>query len=369
MRYYIIAGEKSGDVFGGRLVAALHQLDLQAVLRAWGGTQIQQSGAELVVHYRDLAVMGLNFLGSCRKLYNYFKFCQKDIIEFNPDAIILIDYAGFNLRIAKFAKKRHIKTFYYISPKLWAWNIKRMHQIKAYVDHIFSIFPFEENFYKEHNYHAVTYVGNPLTEEVQAYKKDPNFITNHQLDKRPIIALLPGSRPQEITRHLPIMLTLVSQLPAYQFVVAGISELPSTLYFLTNRIAGVKIIYDQTQDILANANLAVVTSGTATLETAYFNVPQVVIYKTDTLTYYLAKWLVKTRYISLVNILARKEVVKEIIQTNLTPESLFNAVNELITDPIIKQQQLNNYETIRNLLGERIASINTAQAIIKTLLS
>jgi lipid-A-disaccharide synthase len=367
MRYFIIAGEKSGDIYGSRLVKALRQLDNQAVFRGCGGNHMQQAGVDIVVHYRELAVMGVGFLRSFIKLYKYFKLCKKDIENFQPDAVILIDYAGFNIRIAKFAKKKNIKTFYYISPKIWAWNVKRIHQIKAYVDQMFSIFPFEKDFYKQHNYHAVEYVGNPLLEEAKSYTKNSSFLEDNGLDKRPIIALLPGSRIQEIEKLLPGMLSLAPALPSYQFVIAGISELPAELYMLAKQFQNVTVICDQIQDILTHANIAVVTSGTATLETAYFNVPQVVVYKTDLLTYSLAKWLVRIQYISLVNILAEKEVVRELIQKNLTYTNLLNAVNEIIINTNFRQKQLVNYEAIRNLLGENKASINTAALIFQQL--
>jgi lipid-A-disaccharide synthase len=366
MRYYIIAGEKSGDMYGGRLVTALRQLDNQALCRGYGGNCMQQAGVDLVAHYQELAVMGIGFFQSFIKLYKHLKHCKKDIEQFQPDAVIFIDYAGFNLRIAKFAKGKHMKTFYYISPKLWAWNVKRVQTIKAYVDQIFSIFPFEKDFYKQYNYHTVEYVGNPLIEEVKLYNKDPKFIYNNSLDKRPIIALLPGSRIQEIVRLLPVMLTLVPKLPAYQFIIAGISELPTQLY-KPAQLQGVTIVYDKVQDILTHASIAIVTSGTATLETAYLNIPQVVVYKTDLLTYTFAKWLVKLHYISLVNILSRKEVVRELIQEKLTPDSLLNAVNDLITDSDLKHKQLASYKDIKNLLGDHEASKNTANSIIRAL--
>jgi lipid-A-disaccharide synthase len=232
---------------------------------------------------------------------------------------------------------------------------------------MFSIFPFEKQFYTQHDYHAVTYVGNPLVEEIAAYKKEPQFINIHSLDERPIIALLPGSRIQEITQLLPLMLTLVPNLPDYQFIITAISELPSKLYLPAKNMNNVRIVYDRMHDVLAHAHFAVVTSGTATLETAYFNVPQVVVYKTDLLTYLVAKWLVKLRYISLVNILAEKEVVKELIQYQLTPESLLHAVNQLITNIEFKKQQLDDYQTIRNLLGDGKASIHVARGIVECL--
>eukprot|EP01132_Coremiostelium_polycephalum_P000075 gene75-101_t len=362
MRYYIIAGEKSGDLHGSRLVMALKQRDPAAVLRGWGGRLMQQAGLELALHDGQVAVMGLGFLRHLVKIYGYFKQCKQDIQQFKPDVLILIDYAGFNLRMAKFAKEHHIKTIYYIAPKLWAWNERRLTKIKAYVDHMLVIFPFETTFYKKQGYHQVTYVGNPLVEEVRAYQCNPNFRQTHGLDMRPIIALLPGSRIQEVKRLLPMMLTLVPRFPAYQFVIAGISELPRQLYEVA-QVHGVVVIKDQVHDILAHANMAVVKSGTATLETAYFNVPQVVVYTTDAFTYQVAKWLVKLKYISLVNILLQQEIVRELIQGQATPGHLFSAVTELLTDDAWRKHQQVGYENIKSLLGSQNASVQAAERI------
>ncbi len=367
MRYYIIAGEKSGDIHGGILIQALRQLDKQAICRGWGGDYMEQAGAELVVHYRELAIMGLNMVGSLGKLMRYLQHCKKDILLFQPDAVILIDYAGFNLRIAKFTKTQHIKTFYYIPPKVWAWNSRRAHQLKAYVDWIYTIFPFEKDFYVKYNCHNVTYVGNPSVEEVALYHQQ-HVVSKPATATKPIIALLPGSRPQEIRRILPTMLALIPHLPDYQFVVAAVSELRQELYQIAIETVGVQVIYDQTYDILSRASTAIVASGTATLETALFKVPQVVVYQTDRLTYFIAKHLVKLRYISLVNILAGKEVVRELIQHQLTTKNLLKAMEEIIYNTDFRQEQLGNYAAIRDSLGEQKASIYTAQSIVKHLL-
>lgn len=363
MRYYIIAGEKSGDMHGGKFLQALRQLDKQAICRGWGGNHMEQAGAELVVHYSELAVMGLNIGRSLRKLMRYLQYCKKDMLQFKPDAIILIDYAGFNLRIAKFAKSQGLKVFYYIPPKIWAWNSKRVYQLKTYVDWIYTIFPFEKDFYAQYNCHNVTYVGNPSVEEVALYHQQ------HILDPatKPIIALLPGSRAQEIKRILPIMLSLVPQLPGYQFIVAAVSELSQELYQSAIETPGVQIIYDQTYAILSRATAAIVTSGTATLETALFKVPQVVVYKTDWLTYRLAKWLIKLPYISLVNILAGKEVVRELIQDQLTTTNLLHTLNEVIHPTTWRNQQLAGYEVISNKLGKSHAAEKVAQRIVQEL--
>jgi lipid-A-disaccharide synthase len=365
MRYYIIAGEKSGDMHGGRLIQALRQVDKQAIYRGWGGSQMEQAGAELVVHYRELAVMGFNIAKSLFKFIEYLKYCKKDILQFKPDAVILIDYAGFNLRIAKFAKSQGLKVLYYIPPKVWAWNSRRVHQLKDYVDWIYAIFPFEKDFYAQYNCHHVTYVGNPSVEEVALYHQQ--HVAPKPATKR-MIGLLPGSRPQEIRRLLPTMLTLIPHLPDYQFVVAAVSELPQELYQLAIDTPGVQVIYDQTYAILSRASAAIVASGTATLETALFQVPQVVVYQTDRFTYFIAKYLVKLRYISLVNILAGKEVVRELIQHQLTTKNLLKTMEEIIYNTAFRQEQLESYEAIIDSLGEQKASISTAQSIVKHLL-
>ena len=367
MRYYIISGEKSGDMHAGKLITAIQQTDKQAIFRGWGGNSMREAGIEPVIDYKELATIGLGFITVFKKLYKYLQFCKQDICLFKPDAIILIDYSGFNLRIAKFAKKANLQTFYYISPKIWAWNMSRIHKIKAYVDRMFVIFPFEKKLYEKHNYYSVDYVGNQLVEEIKNYKKNLHFLSNNLSDDRPIIALLPGSRIQEIKKILPTMLTLVSKLPTYQFIVAGLKEIPPTLYLPVINIPGVSILYDQTYDILAHATIAVVGSGTATLETALFQVPQIVVYKMDIFSYRLAKWLIKTPYISLVNILLEKEVVRELIQKKLNTENLLIAVQELIQDKVFRETQLDDYKVIKKLLGNKNASETTAQHILEHL--
>ncbi len=366
MRYYLIAGEKSGDIYGGRLMQAIKKEDPQAAFRFFGGDCMQASGGTLVKSYTELAFMGLDFVGSLKKIYRYLQYCKKDILAFQPDALILIDYAGFNLRITQFAKKHRIKTFYYISPKIWAWNSGRIHRIKAYVDKMFTILPFETEFYQKYDY-QVAYVGNPVIEQIRSHVPHPNFRSINQLDHRPMIALLPGSRIQEVKRTLPTMLAIVSSLPSYQFVLAAMSELPAKLYQQASQTPGVKLVYNQTYDLLANAYAAVVSSGTATLEAACFQVPQVVVYKTHFLTYTLAKWLIKLPYISLVNILAGQEAVKELIQHQLTPKNLLQALQASLCHKPTRDLQLACYQQIIQSLGEQEASKTTAQLIVSYL--
>ena len=359
MRYYIIAGEKSGDMQGAQLMQAIKQEDPKAIFRYWGGHYMQQEGGTLVVSYTALAVMGLAFLGKLMQLWKYLKFCKKDILQFQPDVVILIDYAGFNLRIAKFAKKQGIKTFYYIAPKVWAWNPSRTHQIKAYVDRLFTIFPFEKAFYQQYDY-QVDYVGNPIVEQVRVHTTNSKFLVTNNLQHRPIIALLPGSRLQEVKQILPTMLAIVPSLPEYQFVVVGVAEIPTELYAQANKLPGVLVVYEAMYDVLENAYAAVVTSGTATLETACFQVPQVVVYKTNYFTYILAKLLVKVRYISLVNIIAGQEIVKELIQHQCRPKPLLQALQEILQEAEARQAQLAGYQDIQNLLGKSKAAKTTA---------
>jgi lipid-A-disaccharide synthase len=367
MRYYLIAGEKSGDVHGGFLIKAIKHEDKNAVFRSWGGNCMQQAGGNIVIHYTKLALMGLHFLGSLMRLRRYLKYCQKDILDFQPDVVILIDYAGFNLRVAQFAKKHGIQTFYYISPKIWAWNAGRIRQIKAYVDRMFVIFPFEQNFYNKYNY-LVDYVGNPLIEQTKLHQVNPHFKSLHSLDQRQVIALMPGSRVQEIERVLPVMLDLATKLPNYQFVLAALSELPPRVYQQAHQSNHIQVIYNQAYDLLAHAYAAIVTSGTATLEAAYFQVPQIVVYKTDVLTYILARCLLQLKYISLVNILAGKKVVPELIQQQCQSASLLQALQPLLEPGSrARKNQLASYRRIQGMLGDKPASKTAAQLMVKYL--
>ncbi|MEN0016315.1 MAG: lipid-A-disaccharide synthase [Bacteroidota bacterium] len=371
MRYYIIAGEKSGDRYGARLIQALQREDPTAVCRCWGGKHMQQAADTGAVPPYHLAVMGLDFLAFCSTYYQHLRFCKKDLLRFRPDVVILIDYSGFNLRIAPFAKKQGITTVYYVAPKVWAWRPGRIRKLSACVDRLFSILPFEPDFYKRHtDTLRVDYVGNPLVEELALYQPDGEFWTHHKLDSRPMIALLPGSRMQEVTRILPTMLAVAAQLTAYQFVVAAINDMPADLYAVATRMPHVHIVYDQPYDVLTNAYVAVVAAGTATLEAALLGIPQVVVYKTHGLTYWLAKRLVQLRYISLVNILAGRRVVPELIQQDYQAQSLQEDLHSLLSCTAVREQQLHGYRYVKGLLGNRQAAQQVAQmtvAHLKTL--
>jgi len=366
MRYYIIAGEKSGDIYAGQLIEALKHVDQEATFEGIGGSCMAQAGAKLNINHKELSIIGVGFLFKIWKFYGYFKKCKKKIKQFCPDALILIDYAGFNLRIAKFAKKQNIKIFYYISPKIWAWNRNRIHVIKAYVDHLFCIFNFEKDFYAYHQYYNVDYVGHPLVKLVRNYEPPVNFLSTYALDtKRPIIALLPGSRFQEIKRILPKMLAMATHCSDYQFAIAAVSEMPQTLYQFAEGVDNVCLVYDQLYGLLSYATAAVTASGTATLEVALFNVPQVVVYQVDWLTYKLAQCLLKIPFISLVNILAQQVLVRELIQHELTLPNLVKALDEITSNTPFKAKQLLGYQQFIQSLETVSTAHQVAQRIVQ----
>ncbi len=359
MKYYIITGESSGDLHAANLVSELKKIDDNASVRAWGGERLIAEGVDLVKHIKETAFMGLwNVIKNLSAIKSNLSFCKKDLLAFKADALILVDYPGFNLKIAEFAKKNGIKVFYYISPKVWAWNKRRIFKIKKYVDYLLVIFPFEVEFYKKCGV-EVTYVGNPLLDEIEKN----NYSLSYKATK-PIIALLAGSRKQEIDKILPIMLSVVDEFPEYEFVIAATKTFEKDYYNKFIQNDNVALVFDETYGLLANSKFALVTSGTATLETALFKVPQVVCYKTNWLTYIIAKSLIKIDYLSLVNILMDKVVVKELIQSELNKENLKLGINSIINknESIIK-----DYDRLINLLDKKGASKNVAQFIIETI--
>ncbi len=364
MKYYLIAGERSGDLHTANLIKALKQDDPEGVFRAWGGDLMQDAGATLVKHYRELAFMGFwEVFKNLATIRGFIKECQQDVLAFQPDVLILVDYAGFNMRMAKFAKERGIKVFYYISPKVWAWNQSRALKIKANVDRLFVIFPFETNFFKQYEYN-VDYVGNPLLDAIAAFQPNPHFRTEHHLDDKPVIALLPGSRRQEVEKMLEVMLQAKAYFPTYQFIIAAVSNLPKELYEQFAQTFGAKIVYDQSYDLLSVATAALVTSGTATLETALFEVPQVVCYRTSAFTYQIAKFLIKIKYISLVNLIADAPVVPELIQDQLNPSGLVAELLQIVPGGKLREKQLQGYQRIKSVMGQPGASEKTAKLMI-----
>jgi lipid-A-disaccharide synthase len=369
MKYYIIAGEASGDLHGSNLIKELKNLDAAADIRCWGGDKMQAAGAELVKHYRELAFMGFTeVLMNLRTIFRNLKFCKEDILQFKPDALILIDYPGFNLRITKWAKQQGLKVIYYISPQVWAWKENRVKMMKECIDKMIVILPFEKDYYKNKWNWEVEYVGHPLVEVVNSQK---SIVNSEKLSDKLIIALLPGSRKQEIMKKLPVMLEVSKSFSNYQFIVAKAPGVEETFYDeLLKSYSNVSYVSNQTYNLLLQAKAALVTSGTATLETALFGVPEVVCYKGSYLSYQIGRRLVNVKYISLVNLIMDKLVVKELIQDDMTVENLKHELQELLTNEERKVQLQNDYTALKTLLSEGgNASAKAAQSIVHFLTS
>jgi lipid-A-disaccharide synthase len=360
MRYYIIAGEASGDLHGSNLIKELQQLDARADFRCWGGDKMQSTGATLVKHFRDLAFMGfVEVLKNLKTIFRNLTFCKEDITAYKPDTLILIDYPGFNLRIAEWAKEQGFKVIYYISPQVWAWKENRVKSIKRCVDKMLVILPFEKAFYEKWNY-EVEYVGHPLVKVIDDFKAQ--FPNQHQSNK---IAVLPGSRKQEILTKLPIMLEVSRSFPDHQFVVAKAPGVEDSFYTaLLSPYTNVSSVVNKTYELLSEAKAALVTSGTATLETALFNVPEVICYKGSNISYQIAKRLIKIKYICLVNLIMDKEVVKELIQNELTVENVTKELKDILYNTQKQQQLQEDYTALKNLLSQGgNASANAAKSI------
>jgi lipid-A-disaccharide synthase len=369
MKYYIIAGEASGDLHGSNLMKALYKEDTNADIRFWGGDLMQNIGGTLVKHYRELAFMGFaEVVMNLKTILNNIKICKSDIEKFNPDVIIFIDYPGFNMRIAKWAKEKGIKTHYYISPQIWAWKESRIKDIKRDFDKLYVILPFEKDFYEvKHNF-PVEFVGHPLIDAIHNRKSidSETFRKENNLDKKPIIAILPGSRKQEISKMLSVMLSVVDDFPEHQFVIAGAPSQEYSFYetFLNNK--NIKFISNKTYDLLSNSHAALVTSGTATLETALFKVPEVVCYKGGWISYQIAKRIITLKYISLVNLIMDEEVVTELIQDECNPKRIKSELMKIL-DENHRKQLLKKYDDLEQKLGGIGASEKTAQLIVSAL--
>ena len=362
MKYYIIAGEASGDLHGSNLIKQLHQLDTNTNIRCWGGQMMQSAGATLVKDYRNLAFMGfVEVIMNLGIILKNIKFCKQDIQSFRPDILILIDYPGFNIRIAEWAKKQGIKTVYYISPQIWAWKENRVHTIKKYVDKMLVILPFEKDFYSKWDY-KVEYVGHPLVEVIE------NFKDTHRQplkEENKIIALLPGSRKQEINKKLPVMLEVSKAFPQYRFIVAKAPGQEDAFYepFLSP-YHNVSALGGKTYELLNQASAALVTSGTATLEAALFGVPEVVCYKGNPISYEIAKRVIKVKYISLVNLIMDKPVVKELIQHEMTTENCIRELKQLLGNTAQRMRLQQDYRELKNLLSQGgNASSNAAKIV------
>ena len=369
MKYYIIAGEASGDLHGANLMKALYKEDSSADIRFWGGDLMQNVGGVLVKHYRELAFMGfVEVLFHLKTILNNIKICKKDISDFQPDVIVFIDYPGFNLRIAKWAKTEGFKTHYYISPQIWAWKESRITEIKRDVDKMYVILPFEKDFYEKKHHYPVEFVGHPLIDAIHNHPAmDATvFRKENQLNDKPIIAILPGSRKQEITKMLSVMLSVAHDFPEYQFVIAGAPSQEFSFYkgFITNE--NIKFVSNKTYDLLSNATAALVTSGTATLETALFKVPEVVCYKGSSISYQIAKRIITLKYISLVNLIMDEEVVTELIQEDCNTKRIREELKKIL-DTTYRQNLLEKYEVLEAKLGGIGASEKTARLIVQSL--
>lgn len=365
MKYYIIAGEASGDLHGSNLMKALYKIDSHAEIRFWGGDLMQSVGGTLVKHYRDLAFMGfVEVVTNLGTILRNISFCKKDILQFNPDVIVFIDYPGFNMRIAKWAKKQGIKTHYYIAPQVWAWKENRIKAIQRDFDQLSVILPFEKDYFEQKHNFPVTFVGHPLIDAIHNRPKSDEiaFKTTHGLDDRSIIALLPGSRKQEISKMLQLMLSVVSDFPDYQFVIAGAPSQEFSFYepFLQGKT--IKFVSNKTYDLLAIAHAALVTSGTATLETALFKVPEIVCYRANPISYQIAKRIITLKYISLVNLIMDEPVVTELIQDELNHDRIQQELHKIL-DPNYRIQLLAKYDELETKLGGLGASEKTAAHI------
>jgi lipid-A-disaccharide synthase len=370
MKYYLIAGEASGDLHGSNLMKGIREADKNANFRYFGGDLMQSQGGALVRHYREMAFMGVvKVLLNLSTISRNLSLCKSDILEFQPDVIILIDFPGFNMRIAKYAKKKGLKVFYYISPKVWAWNKSRIKTIRETISKMFVILPFEVEFYRKYNFH-VEYHGNPILDAIQEKLDEKGKTTelkSVELNSgKPVIALLPGSRKQEIHYCLPEMLEVIPHFPEYQFIIAGAPGIDPSLYNQYMKGHNTNIVYNQTYDLLKQASAAIVTSGTATLETALMMVPEVVCYKMGSFTYNVGKHFVHIRFFSLVNLIMGKEVVKELLQFNIS-KCISEELKRILFNKDYRQAMLDNYVELRNILGTPGASGRIGRRVVDLL--
>lgn len=370
MKYYVIAGEVSGDKHTALVIRNIKKQDTEAEFRGFGGDDMQAEGTTLVRHIKDLAIMGfVEVVMHLKTVLGNLSFCKQDILSYRPNAIILTDYPGFNLRIAKFAHKHGIKVFYYVSPQVWAWKKNRVKTIGKVIDKLFVILPFEKDFYKQHNI-EVEYYGNPLLDEITEFKqKQENknlFIEKHSLNDKPVVAVLPGSRVQEIKKMLPEQIKVFDKYKdRFNFVIAGVNTFKESFYRDILQGRDIKIVFNETYNLLNVSSFAIVCSGTATLETALFNVPQMVCYKANILSYFIAAYIVKIKHISLVNIIMKKEVIKELLQKNCNEEHLLQEFEKLLYDTSYTDRIKQDYQTLHDLLGSAGTSEKIATYIVK----
>lgn len=371
MKYFIIAGEQSGDLHGSNLVKELLISDPESEIKCWGGDLMESAGATLLKHYKETNFMGfvtvIKNLDTLNKLLNL---CKSQIADFCPDVVILIDYPGFNLRIARFAKKSGFRVFYFISPKLWAWNEKRVEKVKRFVDRMYIIFPFEAGFYKRHGIDAI-YMGNPLLDETErkigSFTERKEIRRSLELGEKPVVSLLAGSRTHEVQHILPVMLEVIRFFPSYQFVIAGVKSLPEALYRNIIRNTPVRLVFDRTYELLYISDAALVASGTATLETALFNVPQVVCFRADFFSILIAWMVIRVKYISLVNLILGYEAVRELIQYDLNSHNLKKELERVLPCGKGRDKMIEDYNRIREILGPSGASARVAKDIVASL--
>jgi lipid-A-disaccharide synthase len=367
MKYYLIAGEASGDLHGSNLMKSIKKSDPEAEFRFQGGDLMVAQGGTLIKHYKDMAFMGLDAVIHLRAVFRQMKKCKADILSWKPDVVILIDYAGFNLPIAEFAHNNKIKTFYYITPKVWAWQESRVKKLKKHLDKLFVIFPFEVDYFKKFGIEA-EYFGNPLVDAIHEYNSKKgsldDFVAKNSLNVKPIIALIPGSRVGEISRLLPEMLTAIDGLDGYEFVIAGAPSISKDLYEKVCNDRKIKIVYGQTYDLMSNAKAAIVTSGTATLETAMLKCPEVVVFKTSPITYRIGMLIVNIKFFSLVNIILDRLVVKELLQFNLARDSR-EELDRILHNDTYRSTMLADFDKIEKLMGEPGVSDRVAARMVE----
>ena len=371
MKYYIIAGEASGDLHAANLMKALKRIDPKADFRFWGGDLMQQQGGTCVKHYKELAFMGFaEVLMNLRTILRNISFCKNDIEAWQPDVLIFVDYPGFNLRIAKWARKKGLKTHFYISPQIWAWKENRIRDIKRDIDEMYVILPFEKEFYEQKHQFDVHFVGHPLIDAIADMTpiNIKKFKKEHQLNERPVIALLPGSRKQEISKMLQVMLSITDDFKDYQFIIAGAPSQEKQFYMSFLKKKNVHLVMNQTYHLLSISTAALVTSGTATLETALFKVPEVVCYKSSWISYQIGKRVVDLDYISLVNLIMQKEVVKELIQSDFNKKSLAAELNKILSAKN-RKRIFSDYYELEQKLGGMGASEKTAKLIFKKIVT
>lgn len=365
MKYFLIAGEASGDMLGASLMEGILAKDPQAEFQFWGGDKMAEVAPGLMQHYKDITIMGfVEVLLNLKTIKANLKRCEEQFSSYHPDVLILIDYPGFNMRMAKAAKKYGIKTCYFIAPKIWAWNEKRGKKIEAYVDLLLLIFPFEAKYFQKWNVKSV-YIGNPMFDQIRQFKRDDAFKTKHNLEDKPLIALLPGSRKQEVKRMLPPMLKLINDYPQYQFVIAGSPGLGKEYYDQFNEISKAKLIFNETRNILAHSEAAVVCSGTASLETAFMNTPHVCVYAAQALTYFIASLVVKVNWASLVNLNLNREAVKELIQKEYNQLNLKREFEAILPNGNKREKLLQDYKELHQMFSQKNAALLAADEILK----